>query len=118
MEPFPEEWELLSVFEVEPQILDPGVPWAYNNLTFESTRGSNRILCVIEPGYERLEFTWWNNEAKHLTLNLHWVSGLTVRSGGGCDCLIASFRDPCLSPLRLQLKPTIECEWGTSNELP
>ena len=118
MDPFPEEWELISLFETEPRELDPGIPWAYNNLTFETERGSNRILCVIEPGYERLDFTWWHNDTKHLALKLYWVSGLTVITGGGCDYLVASFRNPFLSQLRLQLKPTIECEWGTTNDLP
>ncbi len=118
MEPFPDEWQLLSLFENEPQLLDPGVPWAYNNLTFETTRGSDRILCVIEPGSERLDFTWWHNQSKQLTLELHWVSALKVVTGGGYDYMIATFRDKHLSELRLQLRPTIECKWGTTNELP
>ncbi len=118
MEPFPEEWQLLSLFETEPRILDPGIPWAYNNLTFETTRGSDRILCVIEPAYERLDFTWWHNQSKHLTLERHWVSGLTVVTGEGNDYMVATFRDQHLTELRLQLRPTIECKWGTTNELP
>ena len=118
MEPFPEKWELLSLFETEPTILAPGVPWVYNNLTFETTRGSDRILCLIEPGYECLNFTWWHNQTKHLALELHWVSGLTVVTGGGNDYLVATFRDQHLSQLRLQIRPAIECEWGTTNELP
>jgi hypothetical protein len=118
MEPFPEEWQLLSLFEIEPRILDPGVPWAYNNLTFETTRGSDRILCVIEPGYERLDFTWWHNQSQHLKLELHCVSGLTIVTGAGNDYMVATFRDQYLTELRLHLRPTIECQWGTTNELP
>lgn len=118
MKPFPEEWELLSLFECEPVLDDPEVPWAYNRLTFDTKRGSDRILCVIEPGYCCLDFTWWHNTTKHLALKLRSVQGITVASGGGIEFFVATFRDECLLPLRLQLKPSIECEWGTSSDFP
>jgi hypothetical protein len=44
MKPFPDEWKLLDLFEVEPRLLDPDVPWAYNEMTFETVRGSARLL--------------------------------------------------------------------------
>ena len=118
VDPFPEEWELLSLFECEPKLEEGDIPWAYDRLTFDSTRGSNRILCLIEPIYERLDFTWWHNQTKHLELKLRWVQGITISSGGGIDCMVATFRDSFLEPLRLQLKPTIECEWGTTRDCP
>ncbi len=118
MNPFPDEWELLSLFEAEPRLHDPDIPWVYNTLSFETARGSDRILCVIEPGYERLDFQWWHNQGRHLALKLHRVSGLRVVTGGGSEYLVATFRDDNLSQLRLQLKPTIECEWGTTDDLP
>ena len=118
MDPFPDEWQLLSLFETDPRILDPEVPWTFNHLAFETTRGADRIRCVIEPGYEQLDFTWWHNQSRHLALELHWVSGLTVVTGGGNDYMVALFRDHHLAELRLQLRPTIECSWGTTNDLP
>ena len=36
MERFPEEHELISFFECEPNVLDPGIPWVYNHLEFRS----------------------------------------------------------------------------------
>jgi hypothetical protein len=39
---FPEEWELLSLFESEPKVLDQGVPWQYNTLTFDTQRGDEQ----------------------------------------------------------------------------
>ena len=45
MKPFPDDWELVAFFEVEPRLLDD-VPWVYNQRTCDSTRGSDQILCV------------------------------------------------------------------------
>ena len=38
MDPFPEEWELLALFESEPTLPISDVPWFYNRLTFQTKR--------------------------------------------------------------------------------
>ena len=48
MDPFPEEWELLALFEKEPVILDPEIPWRYNRLTFEIQRGGDKFHCAVD----------------------------------------------------------------------
>ena len=118
MDPFPEEWELLSLFEVEPTITDRDVPWFYNKLTFETTRGEDHIRCEIEPGYEILRLVWWRGHHEVLSLDLHWVRCLRVVTGGGQDYFIASFRGPNLLDLEFHLKPTIRLRWGTSPASP
>src|SRR4029434_642095 len=102
MNPFPEEWELLSLFESEPAVVDRQVPWAYNCLIFETTRGDDHIRCEIEPGYEIIRLTWWHGTHDMLFLDLHWVRALRVVTSGGKDCLIAIFRDPHLLALEFQ----------------
>jgi prepilin-type processing-associated H-X9-DG protein len=118
MNPFPNEWELLALFECEPVILDPNVPWAYNHLTFTSQRGQDSIVCVIEPGYSVVNFTWryWRDVRVHL--DLHWVQGIVIETGGGRDAMNLTFLDGHLRPLTLQLKPHISCIWGTNTEMP
>ena len=118
MDPFPEEWELLALFETEPTISDRDVPWFYNRITFETTRGNDHVRCWIEPGYESLEITWWQGRAEKMTLELHWVRSLRVVTGGGIDYLVASFRDPSLLDLEFHLKPEIKLRWGTSSVVP
>jgi hypothetical protein len=118
MNPFPDEWELLALFEAEPTISDRDVPWSYNCLTFETTRGDDHIRCKIEPGYETLDITWWQGSAEKMTLELHWVNGLRVVTGGGIDYLVASFRDQWLHDLEFHLKPQIKLRWGTATECP
>src|SRR3954464_324442 len=99
MNPFPEEWELLALFESEPTIADRDVPWFYNRLTFETKRGGDEIRCEIEPGYEILNIIWWRDGKEKMKLELHWVRGLRVVTGGGLDYLVATFRDQFLCDL-------------------
>lgn len=118
MDPFPKEWELLALFESEPSIADRDVPWCYNVLTFETTRGSDRVCCEIEAGYEKIRLNWWHGQEQRLSLDLNWVSALRVITGGGKDYFVASFRDPHLLDLEFHLRPTICLRWATSVELP
>ena len=116
MNPFPEEWELMALFEVEPTVTDRDVPRFYNRLVYETARGPILIRCEIEPGYEKLTLTCWRDSEIWLSLDLSWVRGLRVITGGGKDYLVASFRDSHLCDLEFHLKPVVCLRWGTSNE--
>ena len=118
MDPFPDEWELLALFECEPTITDRDVPWFYNCLKFETKRGADEIRCEIEPGYGILKLHWWQRGKEKLTLELYWVAGLRIVTGGGRDYLIANFRDRYLNDLEFQLKPESRLRWATSTECP
>jgi hypothetical protein len=119
MKPFPDQYELLSLFESDPVLTDAKVPWAYNHLTFTRTIGESRIECEIEPGYETLKFRWVQHGAEVMDLDLHWVSGLTVECDGGREALVAHFRERSgLLPLRIQFAPSIRVSWGTTGNLP
>jgi hypothetical protein len=109
---------LLALFEVEPIVADRGVPWLYNHMVFETTRIADRIRCEIEPGYEQIKIVWWHEERENMTLDLHWVRGLRVITGGGIDYMIASFRNPYLGDLEFHLKPEIKLHVATSAEYP
>lgn len=118
MQPFPAEHELLSLFESEPEVLDPGVPWAYNKLRFRTVRADDEIDREIEPGYEELRLRWSRAGKEVVRLDLRWVSGLAVEVADGSEALVAKFRDHHLRPLRLELRPAVHLAWGTSLELP
>lgn len=45
-----EEWQLLSFFEVEPQLLDADVPWLYNTATYEVEQGPFSLKFSVAPG--------------------------------------------------------------------
>ena len=43
MKPFPDKYELISLFETEPILTDNEVDWYYNQLHFVLSRGNDRI---------------------------------------------------------------------------
>ena len=47
-----DEITLLSFFEVEPQTLDPDVPWVYNDSAYETNDGRVHIAFGISPAAE------------------------------------------------------------------
>ena len=115
---FPDQHELISLFESEPTLADAKVPWTYNRLQFTRTIGDSTVECIIEPGYETLRFRWSQRGAEVMDLDLRWVSGLTVEYKDGREALVAQFRDRSgVSPLRIQLTPSIHVSWGTTQEL-
>ncbi len=46
-----EDWQLLSLFEVEPTLLDPGEPWYYNDAVYEVVQGDLSLSFAISPAY-------------------------------------------------------------------
>src|SRR5262245_33365709 len=48
---FPADHELVAFFEVEPRVVDAGVPWIYNTLDFEMERRGVLVRCRICPSY-------------------------------------------------------------------
>ena len=80
MNPFPADYELLSLFECEPTVADAGIPWAYNTLRFDTTRGADRIVCEIAPGYEVVRLSWERAGAEIVRLHLNWVQGLEIEN--------------------------------------
>lgn len=114
MDPFPPKHELLSLFECEPSLTDANVPWEYNCLRFDTTRGADRIICEIEPGYEVLRLQWSRDGTEIVRLGLNWVCGLTVEVEGGREVLVGTLRDPAIEPFRLQMRPQVHLSWGTA----
>jgi hypothetical protein len=104
------------LFEVEPTVLDRDVPWAYNTLTFDTTRGEDRVVCEIQPGYGALRVCWSRKGADLVRLDLRRVTGLAVERAGGREVLIGTFDGNRLRPMRLQLRPAIQLSWGTTDE--
>ena len=118
MKPFPEQFELIQIFESEPVLKDADVPWGYNHLTFTRTMGDDRVDCEIEPGYETLKFRWKRSGVEVVDLDLHWVSGLQVECEQGREAMVATFRERSgLLPLRIQFRPSVRISWGTSAEI-
>jgi hypothetical protein len=117
MKPFPHPHELVGLFEGEPQLVDAGIPWSYNHLTFITVRGNHRIECEIEPASRILKVRWLVNNCLHVLWSSRAVEGLEVEDRLGVDALrILMGKDSGMDTLRLQLKPSICLEWGMQTE--
>ena len=108
MDPYPQDWELVSVFECAPE-----TDGDYFYRRFDSIRSADRIWCEIWPDELELKLKWWNKGELRIDLDLRWVDGLTVETLHGCDAINVTFRDRTILPLRFQLKPFISLSWGT-----
>src|SRR4051812_36755324 len=106
MKPFPEEHELIWLFESEPKLADEAAAWYYNDLTFIIERGTDCVECRISPAYEELKFRWSRDGIELVSLDLKFVSGLEVIKAQDADLLKATFRRGSgLQPLLIKLKP-------------
>jgi hypothetical protein len=118
MNPFPKDWELIGLFECEPDCLDENVPWCFNQLTFNTVRDEDEEVSVISPGYEELKWEWRKNGQLIAQFDLHWVSSLEVIKENEKESLVARFRDKHLMPLVLHVKPFVSLSWGTNATIP
>ncbi|HET6765016.1 MAG TPA: hypothetical protein VFH27_15130 [Longimicrobiaceae bacterium] len=107
----PELHELTWLFEAEPELLDPGVAIWYNTVTLTTTRGEDRISCVIRPAADEVDLVWSRDGRELTRLELGRVAEVGVLRDGDRDVLRVSFRDGGLQPLHLRLKPTVHLAW-------
>jgi hypothetical protein len=116
IDPFPQDWQLIGFFGCEPTLLDPGIPWVYNRVTFQTERNGELVVCEIEPASEIMDITWSQSGKVRLELKLSWVRSLAVVESAATEALVAEFRygGQYLLPLRLQLRPSVMVTWGTS----
>jgi hypothetical protein len=117
MDPFPPDYELVGFFETEPTILDRGVPWFYNRLTFTTVRGEDRIVCDIEPGYRQMVVSWDRHGQSVARFALAEVESLHVTSEPGVEYLTAKFKRPGLRDFKLFLRPYVQVEWSNEQVL-
>ena len=111
MNPFPEDWELLSLFDGEPTVLDSGVPWFYNRITFTVDRPLGRVECSIGPADHALTFRCSTEEQTVIALQLDDVSGLSTWRQGKLEGFTATLEDPRRGELRIQISPDVSVAW-------
>jgi hypothetical protein len=107
MKPFPEPWELIGLFEAEPEETDPGLAWKYNLIRFVRTRGSERMECWIHQADHEVGFRWTVEGTDKIVLDLHHVVGLTVYREHGREGLALTLRDDHFHPIRIDLAPMV-----------
>jgi hypothetical protein len=117
VEPFPEPWELISLFESEPTLLDPEVPWVYNSVTFMRERAGERIECTIHQADHEFAFSWTVDSRTVIRLDLNTVVGIEVRQTKASAGLAITTSDAHLGPLQIQISPHVSVIWNASSDL-
>ena len=110
----PDEHELIWLFEREPELMDPGLPWAYNHLTFSVERDGERLVCMIAPAYGDVQVHLTRGDRSILDLVFGFVSKLAVRKERDAEALVVDFGIDRVNQLRVQTKPHFHISWGTA----
>lgn len=104
---FPEDFELVGFFEAEPSILDQGVPWSYNRLTFETVRGGVSVHAVFEPANGLFEVSLKVNDQEIASAQVQALGDVQLHQAAQREALSASFGKQHENTLWLTLKPAV-----------
>ena len=101
-----EEWQVLSFFEVEPQLRDPDEPWCYNDAVYIVERGDHRLNFALAPAYRDVRIILTHKNTRLYEFNSMSVQDVRYSDERGDETLeiIISDRERIL----LRVKPYIE----------
>jgi len=103
----PDELAFLSLFEVEPAMLDAGVSWVYNTSVYETERDGYLVRFQISPYYSTLKVTLKVGGREVAETELMAFTSLEIVNDGGRETLIARFGELEASAMYLTLKPQV-----------
>jgi len=69
-----EELELLTFFEVEPELCDPATPWPYNDFIYQLQLGQYHIHFGISPAYRDVSI-----RIRHADIEIYSLNALSVK---------------------------------------
>ena len=111
MDSFPEEHDLLALLG-EPELTDPGIPWAYNRLTFRPSSGNRSGEVVIEPGEGNVELRLAAEGSEVVSVALHDAAAVEIDVTRDHEELVVTLaRD---GVVRLRVRPTLHLFWSTA----
>lgn len=116
MKEIPEEFELLSFFEVEPvkSDKDSDVPFYYNLLTYVIENDNEKIEVHISPSYGDIEIFWAQNSILKFNWRLYDIETLKIVRKDDHDCLIIAFESENIADCFLWVKPFFKIIGGMS----
>ena len=116
MKNFPENYELVSFFECEPDILDDDIPWEYNEITFHSKSENGTLDVKMYMGSEKMSVVWSQNKKNVLDLSLSGTQTIEVIDQSKMDTLIVKFRSDTVKNLVIKIRPFISIVWGYDDQ--
>ena len=102
------EWELLSFFEVEPELSEPGEGWDVNDAAYTVVRGELSLSFAIAPCHRDVRVILSHRGQRVYELNTMSVVDVQYRQEQEVETLeiILTARDT----ITLRVKPRIELE--------
>src|SRR5262245_39632209 len=114
MEPFPQEFEFIELFETEPTKLEEGMPFFYNNNIYKLCRPNGELYFEIEPGSHWTRIAWKQDGNIIIDLILESIKGIEIEKRSGKEFIHLHFyEEQSLRPLIIKTKPDISIIWGT-----
>jgi hypothetical protein len=101
-----QEWQLLSFFEVEPTLLDSGVPWSFNDALYRVQQGDVSLSFAIAPNYRDVSLILSLGGTQVFEFRGRGVEDVRYEKEGSLETLRIIMHDR--SSLRIRVKPKIE----------
>jgi hypothetical protein len=107
-----QEWELLSFFEVEPELLDSTIPWIFNDALYRVSLDNYNFTFAVQPSYRDVRLILSIDGQIAYELSAMGVDDVIYRKEDGHETIEIRL-DPHNS-LMLTMKPSIQLrqDWG------
>ena len=100
-------------FDSEPELYNDDVPWFYNHLCFRYQTEKESIRCDIEPAYNEIRISWFQEGRIKANFIINEVEGLEIEGTKNQTLIVSFHEDSNISLFKLRLRPFVQIEWGT-----
>jgi hypothetical protein len=104
------ELDLLACFGVEPELLDPGMPWCYTDAMYLVEVDGLSVSFAVQPAYRDVRLIVRRGEQRLYELNAVGVADVRVLGEPGRDLVEIQVSEHAW--LRVQLRPAFEITQG------
>jgi len=104
------EWELLACFGVEPKLLEPDVPWCYNDALYQVDLNGLSVSFAVQPSYRDVRLIVRHCGQRLYELNAVGVNDVRIMDEPGRDMVEVRLTER--EWLRVQMRPTFEITQG------
>lgn len=107
-----QEWELLSFFEVEPELLDSGEPWVFNGALYRVIHDDVVLTFAVQPSYRDVRLALAVNGQTTYELSAMGVDDVLYRKEDGVETIEIRLEER--HSVLLSLKPHLKIsqKWG------
>ena len=112
MRNLPEDYELLSFFEVEPVVLDKDIPWHYNILTFRTEKNNEKLTVHISPAYGDFEIYWELDDELRLHWKLYNIEAIMIEKKDDKEYMRIVMKDENIDDCLFFMKPKFKLLGG------